>query len=254
MKCCVGVMTHNALSELRLDLLERTLESIAHAFPNSLLCAIDNGSNDGTSEVLDDLVRHLGPWHTRCYDPDDEATPWGNQNFTPGMGRNRLMSFMDQVCSEQWGVNHDTQLYGKSFFVWSDDDMIWRPGAEKALHRFWSAPEAERDGVMILSGLLEPEWHWNTPRRVVEAGGVRVLVRDSCPGAAWSFGNPRAVWPMDSELAQFGYDHKTCLQMLERGCSVAQIDLAEHIGWDASTHGNRAIEDSRPLDRDKWGV
>jgi hypothetical protein len=32
------------------------------------------------------------------------------------------------------------------------------------------------------------------------------------------------------------------------------MDLADHIGWEASTHGNEAIKDSKPLDRDKWGV
>ena len=40
------------------------------------------------------------------------------------------------------------------------------------------------------------------------------------------------------------------------GCKIAQMDLAEHIGWGFSTHGNDADQhlDGKPLDRDKWGV
>jgi len=158
------------------------------------------------------------------------------------------------VCCDQWGVNYDSKLYGETFFVWSDDDMLWKPGAEQKLGAFWGAPASERDNVAIVSGLLEPVWHWNTPRSTVEAGGVRVLVRDSCPGAAWSFNNPRMVWPLDNGHATFGYDYKACGRLRESGLKVAQIDLADHLGWEASTHGNDALKDSKPLDRQHWGV
>jgi hypothetical protein len=252
MKCCVGVMTYEPVRQLRLELLEETLQSIETAFPGALLCVIDNGSEDGTDAALLDRVIRTR-WNTRIYRRSD-TEGWPTDNFTPGMGRNRLMGFMDNVCCDAWGVNYCSELHGETFFVWSDDDMLWKPGAEEKLAAFWGAPREERDDVVLLSGFLEPVWHWNTPRRVVEAGGVRVLVRDSCPGAAWGFENPRMVWPMGEDVAQFGYDYKTCCRLRKAGCSVAQLDLADHLGWECSSHGNEAIADSKPLDREKWGV
>ena len=247
MKCCVGVTTHNPVSGLRLDLLEQTIESIERAFPTALLCLLDNGSTDGTGDVIDKM--RLG---VRWHPGSAEQTSYPLGNLTPGMGRNRLMALMDDWCAGLWGVNYYSEV--PSFFVWSDDDMLWKHGAEDKLRAFWSAPDEDRGGVVLVSGLLEPVWHWNTPRRTVEAGGVRVLVRDSAPGAAWSFKNPRVVWPLAAEHATFGYDYKLSRVIAGLGLAVGQLDLADHLGWEASTHGNRAIEEAKPLDRDKWGI
>jgi hypothetical protein len=247
MKCAVGVTTHNVLAGLRIDLLEQTIRSIEKAFPDAVLCLLDNGSTDGTDCLVQNLTTNR--WRTTT-----AAGLWGRTNFTPGMGRNRLGTFMDKVCCDQWGVNYDSKLAGEHFFVWSDDDMLWKDGAQDKLSRFWGATPQEREQIAILGGFLEPVWHWNTPRRTVEAGGVRVLVRDSCPGAAWSFNNLRVVTPLTLSEATFGYDHKTCLRLAKENIPVAQMDLADHLGWDASTHGNEAIRDSKPLDREKWGV
>jgi hypothetical protein len=105
-----------------------------------------------------------------------------------------------------------------------------------------------------VSGLLEPEWHWNRPRETVEFGGVRVLIRDSAPGAAWSF--RASAWPAIEKHVRraFGFDYDACVGLRTEGYRVGQLDLADHAGWAHSTHGNRAIEDARPLDRKKWGV
>lgn len=115
-----------------------------------------------------------------------------------------------------------------------------------------------------MSGLLEPDWHWNKPIEAIEAGGVRVLVRESAPAAAWTFrhtGRGIAEDFMgdhgdDVFVSDFGEDYEYCQRLRRRGLRVAQLDLATHIGHGYSTHGNDAAEhvDSRPLDREKWGI
>jgi len=135
--------------------------------------------------------------------------------------------------------------------VFSDDDMVWKPGAEDKFKEIWTCAP---DDVKVVSGLLEKVWHWNTARETVQCGNVPILVRDSCPGAGWSF--RMNDWDMISKLLPdtFGYDHKTCVALLKKGFRVAQVDLAEHIGWGCSTHGNEADEGGVELDRERWGV
>ena len=137
--------------------------------------------------------------------------------------------------------------------VFSDDDMEWKEGAEQKLIALWSQAPAD---LAIVSGLLEPDWHWNTPRETLTLAHTNVLVRDSCPGAAWTFRAPDWGIIKKHIVKDFGYDHKACVALRKDGYRVAQIDLAEHIGWGFSTHGNEANQavDSRPLDRVKWGV
>jgi hypothetical protein len=82
---------------------------------------------------------------------------------------------------------------------------------------------------------------------------VNVLVRDSCPGAAWTFRwqDEGTIFPVK---ADFGYDVDACKYLVASGYEVAQLDLAEHAGWGASSHGNEAHAAGMPLDREKWGV
>lgn len=250
----VGVVTHNPMATLRFDLLERTVQSIDAAFPAAELFLLDNGSTDGSWAAVLDLLgtqgscghgscQLRGRWHTR----KGSGHPEGN--FTPGAGRWRLWHLM---FGHETGNTADERA---PFWVMSDDDMLWKPGAEPKLSKFWRG--AREGNIAIVSGLLEPVWHWNTPREVVEVAGIRVLVRDSAPGAAWSFGNPRKIdVAHDPQLWRFGYDYESCKKLHEAGQRVAQIDLADHIGWGYSTHGNEADQhlDGRPLDREKWGV
>lgn len=255
----VGVVTHNPMATLRFELLERTVRSIEKAFPTAELFLQDNGSTDGSWDAVVELLggkrepcigkltcSKYGRWHLA----DAMSSP-APGNFTPGAGRARLFHHM--FAHETGNTTKDRA----PFWVWSDDDMVWSEGSEAKLLRFWSA--ARSSDIAIVAGLLEPVWHWNTPREAVEHGGVRVLVRDSAPGAAWTFGNPRFIdlgCGHTPELWRFGYDYESCRILRERGVKVAQIDLAEHVGWGFSTHGNDANEhvDGRPLDRDKWGV
>lgn len=230
MRLFVAVTTHNPIGGLRMELLEQTVESIDRAFPSAVKLLFDNDSDDGSYQALQ-LLTQPGGWQLCCYHPYDG-------NHTPGRGRNQIM----------WQIGAEAQNH--ELVVFSDDDMLWRPGAEMTLRKLWlGAPER----LLIACGLLEPIYRWNTPRQTIDCGGVNVLVRDSAPGAAWTF--RRGAWGRIGPVKHdFGYDHDTCKRLVSRGDWVGQLDLAEHIGWGSSTHGNEAVLWSKPLDRDKWGV
>lgn len=279
----VGVVTFNPMATMRFELLEQTVRSIEKAFPTGELFLLDNLSDDGSWEAVCEMLGTEGSkcaecdapmrgrWHAAnrsvWHPPFDDGPP--DDNRTPGAGRARLLNvMMHHIPDEGHEAVVDHGLAGGEepvdhlprYYVWSDDDMEWREGAQAKLTHFWSDPP---EGVRIVSGLLEPVWHWNTPRRTVEGGGVKVLVRDSAPGAAWTFQRPPfnllrpgTVKEQGDELWRFGYDYELSKMLREQGVEVAQIDLAEHRGWGASTHGNEAIEapETKPLDRDKWGV
>lgn len=224
---------------LRMDLFEETIRTVeaefclsdAQRLPNSQLLVstpfrvLDNGSTDGTQEVVRDLDKGRGILY---------KSPDGNTS--PGRGENILV--------------RELLKFEPEIVVCSDDDMRWKAGAKQKLQQFWQdAPE----DVILVSGLLEPEWHWNTPREVVEAGGVRVLIRDSAPNAAWSFRakDVETIFPLKEN---FGQDYEACVRLRKQGYRVGQLDLADHIGWGYSTNGNNAIEDARPLDRQYWNI
>jgi glycosyltransferase involved in cell wall biosynthesis len=235
MRIAIGIVTYNAESTLRFDLLERTIESIREAFPDDPLSILDNGSDDGSTDTIRAMYKADATIVSRT----------GAQNTTPGAGRNALLpTLVEQSCD---------------LVIMSDDDMTWHKGAREQLVAFWSG-EVPHD-LAILGGLLEPLYPWNTPRATLttSATGPGAVVRDSVPGAAWSFypGHALALPGYPAPFVDdFGYDHKHCVALGKMGLCVAAMDLAEHIGWGASTHGNRADTDIRakPIDRHKWGV
>jgi hypothetical protein len=248
MHTIVGVTTFNPVSTMRLDLLERTVRSIEKAFPTAVLCLLSNGSTDGSEEAINELCGER--WQVAFKHPSGGYDGYGHEEHTwsPGAGRSRLLAFM-----RFWSRHGRNEV-----FVWSDDDMYWRGGAQETLERFWHDPEVfpKLISLAVVSGLLEPRWHWNTPRSTLEHNGIKALVRDSVPGAAFTFVNNRLVPPQIRDEETFGYDHKICKRLHNEGFRAAALDLAEHIGWGRSTHGNRAIDhvQTRPLDRERWGV
>lgn len=240
MKIAVGVMTHNPMSGLRTELVERTLKSVAKAFPSVQSLVFDNGSTDGSAHWLTEMATALG---AVTYINIKDPTP---ANTTPGAGRLRMWKSL-------WPWHQEKNPEAADIVVMSDDDMEWKEGAEEKLIQVWSQAPAD---IAIIGGLLEPLYHWNTPRETVACGLTNVLVRDSCPGAAWSFRVPDWGIIRPHIVEDFGYDHRACLALRKDGYRVAQIDLAEHIGWGFSTHGNEADRhpDARPLDRERWQV
>lgn len=251
MKIAVGILTYNVLSQLRTSLLDETVRSVRAAFPDSAVLIVDNGSNDGSAE------------HVRATYDDRETdrvvvveagllVSLGG-GTSPGAGDNRLLA-----CLEAWDADA---------LVLSDDDMRWRPGAAAAVRDIWKAAP---DDLVCVSGLLEPLWHWNTPRETLKLGSNglpywprtcvtrRVLVRDSVPGAAMTFSRA-ALAEVRVKLGReqlfeesFGHDSAFCCKVRELGLRVAQVDLAEHLGWDSSSHGNNAIATAQALDHEQW--
>lgn len=235
MKFRVGVLTHNAIVNMRFDLLEETVRSLHVAFGDKPR-VFDNGSDDGTGDVLSARNEHVAGVYMPCASGHEAC---GGRRHTPGLGTNLLVGELQ--C---WSPRH------QAIVVLSDDDMSWGADAGSRLTEVWKhAPE----DVVIVSSLLEPDYPWSTPREVVQCGSERILVRDSCPAAAWTF---RARdWGLFGPVQEeFGQDVAACEALRAKGYRVAQIDLAEHLGRGRSTWGNEAVDFARPLDREKWGI
>jgi len=225
MRVAFSVLTFNALDFDRVDLLTETLSSGATAFSTADRIVLDNGSSDGTEDVLREaavgyrVVRNHGSVRS------------------PGAGRNVLLSHLD--------------LDAYDLVVVSDDDMRWHPDAQAKLVAFFrDAPE----DVVLCSAYLEPEWAHNTVRGTVDAGGVRGLVRDNAPACAWAF-RP-SFWRSFGPLLEDpkGEDTDACKRVLKAGQRMVQFDLADHLGWGNSSLGNASILSGKPIDKAPWGL
>jgi glycosyltransferase involved in cell wall biosynthesis len=217
----VGILTHNLFKFDRVELFKQTVRSLKDAGRPFRLYIVDNGSTDETG----DYVRSFG------------GTILRDRVHSCGHGMNATIS----ICAES----------GADLVVFSNDDIIWHPGAFAELEKFWSeAP----DDVLIAAGLLEAEYPWNTPRERIEAGGVAALVRDTAPGGAWTL---RAKdWSVIGPVPEApGWDDvPTCNRLRTKGYRVCQIDLADHVGEKHSTWGNISNVLAKPLDRKVWNV
>jgi len=228
------VMTHNVYSTMRTQLLMSTWSSLHKAFPSSDLYLFDNRSEDGTADLIIDMPELDNLVGERFSIKDG--------NGKPGSGRNQLLQRLKGLK-----VSYDV-------LVLSDDDMVWSPGSEEKLVELWS--HAPQD-LAIACGLLEPMWRWNTPRETIQCGKVPVLIRDSAPGAAWTMRYDLVKDRDEPFVNDFGYDYRFCRHLIDNeGMRVGQLDLAEHVGWGMSTHGNNAVDHvaSRPLNRKLWGI
>jgi hypothetical protein len=220
-RVAVAVRTWNVIRTGRREIFERTLESLRHGGHPFELVLVDNGSTDGTSE----LVRARGGY----------AAPRSGANNGAGMG-------MNIAIERALGVR-------PAIVVFSDDDIAWRQGFLRSVVQFWS--EAPQD-VVLLGGYLEPEWPWNTISGVIECGGVRALVRNTTPGGTWTF---RAKdWPRIGPLqAEMEADYFACARVRTEGLRICQADLAEHLGADCSTWGNQPPL-GHPVDKARFGL
>jgi GT2 family glycosyltransferase len=211
-------------------LLLRTLKSLEKSgTPEHKVsfALVDNGSDDDVSEAWW-MEADLKPFVVASHEERDGRG-------MPGRGVNWAVAFA--LCDEP------------DLVCFSDDDMEWTPGWLAPVVRFFEF--APKD-IVLLSGLLEPEWEWNAPREMVEAGGVRALVRDSLPGASWMF--RASDWPKLGPVAEDRtHDIAGCARIRESGLRMAAMDLVDHIGTGHSTLGN-TIAFGKPLDREKWGV
>lgn len=229
-KVYVGVLTYNAISSLRWSLLEQTMLSIEEAFPTATLLVMDNGSQDGSEEAVKagPLGRWIASWRS------------GTIRTSPGAGRNTLVA----KFSSGLRVVADSDI-----IVLSDDDMLWRPGAEAQIRRFWSQSWVSnrfgRHKVALLSAFLEPEYPWSpvlgtSAKHIDPLPPLKVFWRKSLPAAAWTFRlrDWNKVGPLKETIDDEGEDIEACKRLRAEGYSLAAMDLAEHIGAGYSQLGN----------------
>lgn len=222
----LGLLTHRVIDFDRADLLAQTMRSAERAFPSASLWVLDNGSSDGTWDVLKEVASDR--WILLRV-PSTEPSP-------PGLGRNRLVEYM--------GLKGD-------LVVLSDDDMVWQEGAEDRLARFFAAAPED---VALVSGFVEPDFAHATPREAVEYGGVRGVVRDNAPGCAWAF-RP-SFWAKYGPMPEtpIGEDSEVCARVRADGKRMVSLRLAEHAGLGRSSLGNCAGRVAPPFDGERWGI
>lgn len=232
MKVAVVVRTWNVVEHHREALLLRTLDSIQHAGHEATYLLLDNGSDDTTVDYLR-LERCAGTIGDFQLLRRSTSSPFGRGK--PGLGVNAAVA----------AALHT----GPDLVCFSDDDVEWASGWLRPVVQFFERAPGD---VVLLSGLMEPVWEWNGPTGVVEAGGVRALVRDSVPGASWMF---RAEdWAKIGPVAEDRtHDVAGCKRLRQHGYRMAALDLAEHIGYAQSTLGN-TVASGKPVDREEWGI
>jgi hypothetical protein len=242
--CTVVVKSHRPMEHLRMGLLEACLRSVANAFPTSRRLLVMNDAGDGSAYAQGALAAEAR----------FESIELGNElagvvardGYTPGHGAAFVLDWALQQPHEPGHL-----------LVTSDDDMLWREGAQERLAGIWSGVRPDHlANLVLVDGLLEPMWAHNAPLGSVEVGAEHVLLRESVPGAAWSLPMRHASAVRAAIEPRFGYDSGVCEALRAQGALLGAVDLCEHIGEDASTHDNRPTRDlgGSPVDRDKWGL
>lgn len=215
MNICAGVLTRNAITHDRCDLVRIAVDSLAEA---DRVVLVDNGSDDGSA----DWAATLGAVTYRSLDG----------NTTCGRGMNVLAG----LCSA-----------GSDVIVLTSDDMRWRPGWRRIVEDFWTHASVD---VAILCGLLEPAYPWSQVIDTVTFGGITGLRRTCVPGSGWTF---RTVdWPEIGPVPEKpGEDDvPTCQGLHAAGRQLIAVDIADHLGEHASTWGNNSHNAARALDVD----
>jgi hypothetical protein len=215
-RVAAAVLTFRAVTHDRIGLLEQTIGSLDEADD---VFVVDNGSDDGS----DGYVRELGG---HCHHGD---------LTTSGHGTNLCARILAGTTAD--------------ICVLSDDDMLWRAGWRDQLEAWWT----EADDDVALTGChIEPLFPWNEVIGPVRFAGVPGLVRSSTGAASWSYRSRHfdAIFgPAGIPQQVQGHgDVPACDRVRDRGFRICQIHLAEHVGHERSTWGNRTT------DRYGWDV
>jgi glycosyltransferase involved in cell wall biosynthesis len=217
MKTVAAIQAWNNFEFERVECLRRTHASLQNQCEVLLF---DNASRDGTHE----LVKQMG-------------------------GRSL------EGTNGTWGAAMDLKvqealLLGADIVIASDDDIEWFPGAVRRLEDFWR--HAPQDLVLI-SGMMEPVWPWNSVLGVLDAGEERALIRTSAPGGGWSF--RASHWPIIQPLLKHVQecDYRTCEALLAQGYRVGQLHLTNNLGVGKTTWDNNP-EKGKALNWKKFGI
>ena len=223
LRLAMAVLTYN-----RIAMLMQTLSSLGAGLYRAEpqiewhLTVVDNGSHDGTQDWVAEM-------------PAGYCNRDGN--VTVGHGMNLAIS--------------RALVWEPDIVLFTADDYRYAAGWADKLAAFWGEAPAE---VALVCCNLEPDYDWNKPSGVIEAGGQRALARASVPGSNWSF---RAKdWPAIGPLVETtgGEDLAVCKRLRGQGRVLCAMDLTEHIGERASAWGNGSWRVARPLDRERWGI
>jgi hypothetical protein len=247
----------------RKHLLYRTCRTAREAFPYSVIYVVDNGSTGEDAELAKRIAGMFDGIRYRNVGVGKDG------NRSSGRLANERMRIISNELRTASGSL-------PSAVVLSDADAWWKADAECRLRTVWECVlECTNDlgpELALLSGYLEPVWHWNDPEGVmtypagVDVAQETVLLRKSTPGVGMSFllddrargpGEWFRAWLAGGE-APFEetnhYDYNACTRVAESGLLVGQMDLLDHTGWGFSGWGNNAIETALPLDRERWGM
>lgn len=198
MKVVAGVLTWQQYQLNRHDLFVETVRSLSGV---DALFLVDNGSTDGTAEY----VRGLG----------------GYVNTTGPTSCGYGMNLVAAICARA----------AADIVIFSNDDIVWAPGAVEQLRDIWAVMPPD---VKIVSGLLQPTYFWNRP--VSKEGPV--LIRETVSGGAWTYraGDYPLIFPVPIQPG--GDDVPTCRRLNSLGYRVGAVDLASHVGEERSSWGN----------------
>lgn len=215
MRIAVGILCYNQLENKRSSVFNECLTSVKANNPDLLLVA-DNGSTDGTTEILAELVGFVG--FPKLY-----GYPNGN---TCGYGMNKIAATLKDKAD---------------IIVLSNDDVVWKPSAFKRLMDVWDNAPPE---LAIVSGLVQGTYQipgkppWNEPLGVKEISGENVLLRRSVPGGAWSYRSKDTdlIFPVSTFPGVD--DVPACNNLLQQNRTVGCVDAASHEGETVSTWNN----------------
>jgi glycosyltransferase involved in cell wall biosynthesis len=210
MKIAVCLLTYN-----RKVLFLRTLNSLYNAGHPYSLHIYDNGSTDGTADIVREVGGHCN----------------GGDNHTTGHGMNAVI---DEA------MRGDPDL-----IVFTADDFRYTNRWLARLVAFWQAAPAD---IVLVSCYLEPMWPWNAITELGNAGGERYAVRDSIPGSNWTFRTRDAALILPVSEKTGGEDLEICRRLRDGGRKLAALHLVEHIGERDSAWGNESWRYSQPID------
>ena len=210
MKIAVALLTYN-----RKMLFLQTLNSLYSAGHPYSLCIYDNGSSDGTGQIVEEIGGMVNK----------------GESHTTGYGMNRVI---------EMAMSHDPDL-----ILFTADDFRYCKDWLARLVSFWQAAPAD---IVMTSCYLEPSWPWNTITELSDAGGERYAIRDSIPGSNWSFmaRDLEKIYPIRE--ATGGEDLEICKRLTSNGLKLAALNLVEHVGEKESVWGNESWRYSQPLD------
>ena len=221
MKVVAGVLTHNAVTYGRMEMLQACVASLAAEADEVIV--VDNGSTDTTSKWVEVIGGYL-------HRPDDGVTTCG-----------RGMNIVGSACSVRGDIT-----------VLTTDDTYWRPGWRAVVEDFWAhAP----DQVKILCGVQEPDYPWSTPAGKMTVGSTTALLRPTVPSPGWTFRSRdwATIGPVP-EMPPMYDDVPACERLVANGFLLAAVDIVDHVGEKASTWGNESWKGAVPLSCDMAGV